>query len=76
MCQPVKSSGPHSRLHVWVPHAAREIDPLFTMALPNSSCWWLSHASEKYESVGIILPNIWKKNVPVKTSNQTFFHRI
>ena len=22
--------------------------------------WWLSHPSEKYESVGIMIPNIWK----------------
>jgi hypothetical protein len=22
--------------------------------------WWLSHPSEKYESVGMIIPNIWK----------------
>ena len=26
----------------------------------NISGWWLTYPSEKYESVGNILPNIWK----------------
>jgi hypothetical protein len=26
--------------------------------------WWLTYPSEKYESVGMIMPNIWNKNVP------------
>jgi hypothetical protein len=27
--------------------------------------WWLTYHSEKYESVGVTIPNIWKiKNVP------------
>ena len=35
------------------------------------SGWWLGHPSEKYESDGISLPNIWEnaKNVP-QTTNQ------
>ena len=30
------------------------------------SGWWLSHPSETYESIGMIIPNIWKNdpNVP------------
>ena len=29
------------------------------------SGWWYTYPSEKYESVGIIIPNIWKiKTVP------------
>ena len=30
----------------------------------SMSGWWLSHPSEKYESVGIIIPNWMEKNVP------------
>jgi len=26
--------------------------------------WWLTYPSEKYWSLGMILPNIWKKNDP------------
>ena len=28
--------------------------------LDNYTGWWLSHPSEKYYSVGVTIPNIWK----------------
>jgi hypothetical protein len=27
--------------------------------------WWHTHPSEKYESVGMIIPNIWKNKIHV-----------
>jgi len=27
--------------------------------------WWLSHPSEKYESIGVTIPSIWKNKIHV-----------
>jgi len=27
--------------------------------------WWLTHPSEKYESVGIVIPDRWKNKIHV-----------
>ena len=32
---------------------------------PHLSGWWYTYPSEKYESVGMIMPNIWKNNIHV-----------
>ena len=38
--------------------------------------WWLGHPSEKYESIGMIIPNIWenKIDVPNHQPAHIFFH--
>ena len=36
-----------------------------------TAAWWLGHPSEKYESIGLIIPNIWKNKIHVPvTTNQ------
>ena len=30
------------------------------LLIPAHSGWWLSHPSEKYESIGMAIPKIWK----------------
>ena len=30
------------------------------MNIMNTTGWWYTYPSEKYESVGIIIPNIWE----------------
>ena len=37
---------------------------------PFNTGWWYTYPSEKYESIGIIIPNIWKKTM-FQTTNQT-----
>ena len=32
--------------------------------------WWLGHPSEKYSSVGMIIPNIWENKKWQQTTNQ------
>ena len=31
----------------------------------TSSGWWLGHPSEKYQSIGMIIPNIWENKIDV-----------
>ena len=37
---------------------------------PFTTGWWYTYPSEKYESIGIIIPNIWEKNM-FQTTSQT-----
>ena len=36
--------------------------------LDNYTGWWLSHPSEKYYSVGVTIPNIWKNKKMLQTT--------
>ena len=41
-----------------------------TLMRMKNTGWWLTYPSEKYESVGMIIPNIWTKLRIFQTTNQ------
>ena len=41
--------------------------------LATYSGWWLTYPAEKYKSVGMIIPNIWKKKTCSKPPTSIFF---
>ena len=44
-----------------VSQLVRILDPRVEVSKPaKSSGWWLTYPSEKYESVGMIIPNTWE----------------
>jgi hypothetical protein len=65
----ILSFSPHSWIRLqqtWQSRANQGLQGLHCWTLlhqvwkPSLSGWWYTYPSEKYESVGMIIPNIWK----------------
>ena len=61
--------------HKWCIHP-QWAQGILGFTLINMSGWWFEPLWKIWKSVGVIIPNIWKKIIMFQTTNQMFFEEV